>query len=487
VAAESKIIITAEDRTAAAFAAVERNTGRTALAVTKLTSNMLQLAGVGSLLAFFRANAESTEKWRDEMARLDDITKEFFSTAADAGRLDPFILAIKQAHLFAMGAGVAIENMGLAIGSLAAAGAAAAKLEFAEAKKIIELSNQDMAANEARFAKLKEQIDKEAPKGYVKAKEAEEERIKKLNESLKKSEEERLKTTIENAKAAEDAIRAEGEISPEFSKAGLTRMGESVLEEKFQKEQELRLRQSEAIQKQRDQDIEALLISQTSETDLTNQKYANDLQTLYDARESEYLTEAQFKQAREQLELEHQAKLGDLRSQGELRAQQISEMSATAQTQTMLEMFAQLSSASAQHNRAAFTVNKIMSVGIAVMRMYESAVTSFAWGARHGGPVAGAIAAAAAVALQLPAVNAIKNLSYGSTSSAPSIGGGSATPVYDTQASVPDLSPKQPAPSRNVTVMVQSDSGVVSTQWIRDQLIPSINDALGDGVTLNIA
>src|SRR3990172_4671719 len=104
MAVESKVIVTAEDRTKAAFAAIERNTGKTAMAMVKLQGQMLKLAGVGSLVAFFRTGAQSTEKWRDEMARLDDITEKFFKTASDAGRIDPFIKAVKLAYTLAAAA-----------------------------------------------------------------------------------------------------------------------------------------------------------------------------------------------------------------------------------------------------------------------------------------------------------------------------------------------------------------------------------------------
>ena len=37
---------------------------------------------------------------------------------------------------------------------------------------------------------------------------------------------------------------------------------------------------------------------------------------------------------------------------------------------------------------------------------------------------------------------------------------------------------------RNVTVNIKSDSGMVSMEWVRDRLIPGLNEAVGDGVRL---
>ncbi len=482
---ESKVVVTAEDRTAAAFAAIERNTGKTAMAMLKLQGQMLKLAGVGSLVAFFRSGAQSTEKWRDEMARLDEITEKFFNTAADGGKLDPFIQAVKMVYTLAFGAAVAIENLGLAIGSLASAAVDVAKLNFAEARRTMELSSQDMAENEERFRQLREEINKPAKQGLAKHREEEADRVKEANRKLKQAEEERLKIILKNAEASQDAIRAEMEFSEGNTGAGLTAMGEAAVDERFKKEQELRLRESELRAQQRDRDIQELIESQMTEQELIDQKYADQLQALYDARSLEYVTEVEFKARREQLEIDHQARLGDIWAQAQQQAQRITEMSAYNQTKTIIGMYAQMSASSAQHNKAAFTANKIFAATLAVMKMYESAVTSFAWGARHGGPVAGAIAAAAAITLQLPNVNAIKNAQFGSTSSAPSIGGGSATPVFDVNSGVPDLSAQRAAAPRQVNFYVQSDSGMVSMDWLVNQFGPRFNEAIGDGFKVN--
>jgi len=40
--------------------------------------------------------------------------------------------------------------------------------------------------------------------------------------------------------------------------------------------------------------------------------------------------------------------------------------------------------------------------------------------------------------------------------------------------------------TRTMHLTLISDSGMVSTQWIRDYLFPEIQEALGDGLTLTV-
>lgn len=44
-----------------------------------------------------------------------------------------------------------------------------------------------------------------------------------------------------------------------------------------------------------------------------------------------------------------------------------------------------------------------------------------------------------------------------------------------------------PSPTRHVTVNVSSDASMVSMNWIRDQLMPALNEALGDGVKIDLS
>lgn len=475
---ESKIIVSAEDRTRAAFASIERNTGKTVLAMAKLQGQLLKLAGAGTLVAFFKSNAQSTEKWRDEMARLDAITEKFFKNAADAGRLDPFVKMVKGAYVVAFGAATAIENLGLAIGSLGAATVAAAKLNFAEAGRIIDLSSQDIAENEERFLKLKEDLFKDAPQGYAKQREEEAARIKEAARKLKEAETERRKATLEHAKPAEDAFRAESEISDGQTAAGLTLLGDNVVNERIQKEQEILDRESEMRAAQREKDIQALLESQLTESELADAQHAADLQTLYDARNAEYLTEAQFKQSREQLELEHQAKLGDIHAQAELARRDFSKLTFDQQLATANKGFGLLANLMQSKHKEMFNIGKAGAIAQAAIATRTGAIEAYKAlaGIPIVGPALGAAAAVAVTAFGLEQISNIKSTSFGS---AP---GGGAVPTVSVNPNtgIPTGTPGDGVDTlTNVppqtTVQINIAGNVLGNEeFVRETLIPAL-------------
>jgi len=122
-------------------------------------------------------------------------------------------------------------------------------------------------------------------------------------------------------------------------------------------------------------------------------------------------------------ELRHQAALGNSEAQWELKRRQFSEMSAKLKTKTVLGELTTLSAGIAQHNRAAFEVNKAASIASAVVSTYEMAVGSYKAMASipYVGPVLGVAAAAAAVAFGMAQVSAIQSTSFTG-------GGGGTTP-----------------------------------------------------------
>jgi hypothetical protein len=112
------------------------------------------------------------------------------------------------------------------------------------------------------------------------------------------------------------------------------------------------------------------------------------------------------------------------------------------------------------------------------------------------GPILGPPMAALVLANGLANIRQIKSQQFA--------GGGSAnvgaTAVQSVDAAgLPDRSgsaqeaPTMPmssqsgGPSRQVTLIVQSDSGMVSMDWVRNQLAPVMNEAAGDGVKFMVA
>ena len=99
------------------------------------------------------------------MARVQGSLRGFIANAGESSAvMDSFLTLIKGATSIGIAAADVIQNLGLAIGSLAAAGVQAAQLNFAEAKKIIELSSADMEDNTRRANEAIGKLWEEQPK-----------------------------------------------------------------------------------------------------------------------------------------------------------------------------------------------------------------------------------------------------------------------------------------------------------------------------------
>ena len=190
----------------------------------------------------------------------------------------------------------------------------------------------------------------------------------------------------------------------------------------------------------------------------------------------------------EEIELQHQAKMGNIVAQGVLQRRKFEEMNSVAQTQFVLGQMLQLTNGVAAHNKTMFKINKAAGIANAVINTYLGVTKALS---SYPPPLSIAMAAIQ-LAAGMAQVKQIKSAQFGESTSAPSIGGGGAIPVTDVGGgganALPDLSAQaQPQrPERVVNIMIDSDT-VVSGAWIRDRLIPEINDAVGDGVIVNVS
>lgn len=142
-------------------------------------------------------------------------------------------------------------------------------------------------------------------------------------------------------------------------------------------------------------------------------------------------------------------------------------------------------------SRKMFEVGKAAAASLALVKTYEGAQGVFASAAQvpYVGWILAPIAAAAAVVSGLANVQAIMSASYGGGGGGRGRGGGGVG-----MPSIPSVDvPAMAAPANDervpttVFVNIESDNGMVSTQWIRDNLLPGIDEAIGDGFTLKSA
>jgi len=138
-----------------------------------------------------------------------------------------------------------------------------------------------------------------------------------------------------------------------------------------------------------------------------------------------------------------------------------------------------LTDAMGLQGKAAFEVQKDLSIARAVVAGGEAIVHSYNAGAAIGGPPVGFTFAAVAAAATAAQIAAIASTSYQSTSSVSSTGGSSSSTPAAAAA------PVQAGPTVNVQFL-----GSANTRYSRDEvltLIDAINSATNNGAKLNVA
>ena len=126
-----------------------------------------------------------------------------------------------------------------------------------------------------------------------------------------------------------------------------------------------------------------------------------------------------------------------------------------------------------------FGIAKGLSVAMAVLKGYEAVTSAYAAGALIGGPLVGALYAGAAFAATAAQISNIMSTTSKSSSMKGGTSGGASGGTSSAAAPVEPAA--QPGRAANVTL--------VGTLWRRSEieaLVGALNDALGDGVKLNV-
>ncbi len=144
-------------------------------------------------------------------------------------------------------------------------------------------------------------------------------------------------------------------------------------------------------------------------------------------------------------------------------------------------------------SKAMFQIGKAGAIGEAIIETYLAAQRAYAAmaGIPIVGPALAAAAAASAIAVGMARVQAIKSTQYGGVSGSPVLasGGASGPVVPKGSATVPfDQATNgqgTPAPAPRV-VNITINGRFLDAQTVRDELIPQLNEAAGDGVVINV-
>lgn len=155
--------------------------------------------------------------------------------------------------------------------------------------------------------------------------------------------------------------------------------------------------------------------------------------------------------------------------------------------------FSQMGALMQTKSRAMFEIGKVGAIAEATIATYRAATGAYAAlaGIPIIGPALGAAAAAAAVAVGFARVQAIRSTSFGGASGSPVLSAGGASGPVVQSGSAGTLAPpgatqgQAAGAGRVVNVNLQGND-IYSAASVRDSLIPALNEAIGDGVTLNV-
>lgn len=160
------------------------------------------------------------------------------------------------------------------------------------------------------------------------------------------------------------------------------------------------------------------------------------------------------------------------------------------QLQGIAGMLGQASQLMMSGKKKEFELGKKAAIGQALVNTYLSVSSALAMTPFPVGLVMGAIA----LATGLMNVNRIRSQKFGGSGGAsPTFNANPGTGIPEPAAAPTPIAPSLPqgaatgaAAARNVNITIESDSGMVSTEWVRDSLIPVLNEASGDGVSINM-
>jgi tape measure domain-containing protein len=229
-------------------------------------------------------------------------------------------------------------------------------------------------------------------------------------------------------------------------------------------------------------------LADPSKAEMAN--YQQQLEMLKQANEQKLLTDAAYKLRVEAAEKAHQVSMVAIGRAGQMSLTQFELLNSKTKFAIVVGGLQDILGAAAQHNRAAFEMNKVAKLAEAVPIAYSSVMKAYDFGSSWGGPVGGAAMAAVAAAAQFANLNAIASASFGGGGGGASAGGGGGTgtgamPGQTTNNSVPysagqNVTQQSAAPQVHITVQALDPSSVspIHLQSIADTLAPMLNQTM---------
>jgi len=416
---------------------------------------------VGELTSKLKNTDTAYEQASVKVDNLDGDMKKLGSNMESAGLLigetfDPALRAVVQSLNFVVNAFkssvLAVEDFGNAIGAYASAVTLFLSGEIDLAKDVLKQREAESAANEKKLDQIwaiqnAEELAAEKEKKLLENKKLVAAEEKKIAEQRK--EEERLAkesaAAKKNTAANEDIIALQEQYTQEYL----------LLEESLMSQEE-RLRAA--------YENRQIIVEDAFQNGLINQQRRYDLL--------------------QQLELNHQAAMGDVEAQGILQREAFRKKSAKDKVKSITSELVTLTQGVAQSNKTMFRINKAAAISGAIIDAYSSFNKTMA---AYPFPINVGMAAAS-LAASFAQVQAIKNQQFGGAGGvAPSAAGGGATSSTNI-ASIggePIVSGVQQnrQPTKIVNITLEGRS--YSREEVRD-LIDSIAAEREDGTEYNV-
>lgn len=204
--------------------------------------------------------------------------------------------------------------------------------------------------------------------------------------------------------------------------------------------------------------LEALRDYFASEKELEEKRYAEQLETLYAAREAQMITEQEFRDIELQAAMSHEEALTEIEKKASEDRQRIAEQERQQRLRGYSQMFGDLASLMNTGSKKLFAIGKAAAIANAIMEGYQAAVSAWKWGMSAGGPPLAAAATAASLAATGAQIANIRSQQIG--------GAGGAANSYVNGQPATNVTPAG-GPTQTVMVQGINDSDLFSGSRVR--------------------
>lgn len=224
--------------------------------------------------------------------------------------------------------------------------------------------------------------------------------------------------------------------------------------------------------------VEAIRQSNLMEVEALKEKFTLEAEVLAAAYEQKLINEEAFQQQMVGISQKYANEKNAIEQKAKDKQKAVDDIANKQKLSSAKTIFGGLSSLMNTESRKLFEIGKTAALANALINAYESITSAYAAGSRIGGPPVGVAFAAAAGAAQFATIQSIQSQSFSKGGAGSSQSYSNGLPVTNTQ----EAGGGQPS-SRQVNISLTGSSFGAGS--IRD-LIGEINEATGDGVTLNV-